>query len=525
MSCLKYKKYIPNICKYNELQETPPLKNYIKWGLLIIILLMRGIDIYQRTQLHPDEVYSVLLSQCNPAYSTSIECGTYTGSELKQTLTVSHPLMQDLRQLYINNADTPHASLYYMLLRLGLCGLDSWNPQSIALRGGILNLCLLSLTYLALWHLTHLLWRRKHTVWVSAATCAAAFLSPGAADCAMLVREYQLATLSIVLYVICIVKIYRRLALTLQRPHTALLLALTGSVALSLSSGYLNAYFLLITPIVCIVPLMLSTNRRVSMRFIITIVLCCLCGLLLALALYSGWFNFILHKNTHTAKAFEHINYAVRFGLKRDIIELGLTIPVAVFTAAIGLAGLITFIRKHNLRKAVSSPENMDVFLTVALIISSALTIMLVQYTSLLHEARYSFPFMPVLSLIIPLCLFRAFPAKLLQPLSVVIITYYLFLGYGQVPCRDFKWIEQRHTLAKGAVFKHLNPNEQIILYPVLTDTAHYTIDKEDFDMSSIDSIYTDQPVLTHNKITDLPKNITTADFNGPVKAVIKKSE
>ncbi|MCM1319001.1 MAG: hypothetical protein NC217_01305 [Muribaculaceae bacterium] len=484
----------------------------IKWGLLLFILILRTIDISQRHELHPDEVYSVLLAQCNDAYYHAVPDDSYSGSNLKSTLTANHPITEDLRQLYADNADAPHAALYYMALRVCLTGLHHWSAESVAWRGGLLNLFIIFSTYLLLWKLVSILWRGKYPALIAGACCAMAFLSPGAADCAMLVREYQLAALAIVWFSLGLVQLVSKLNSSDKPPLRTTYISLTLSAAMALSTGYLNAFFLVISPLLIALAYVNKSNWRFAWSILRCVALCCLVALVLANTIYLGWFNFLLHTNSHTAKAFANPMNTINYGLARDVIELTWTIPItAVLICFIFFGGILLF--KHRKTGTLNVCINRG---TVPLLIAGIIVIMLVQYTSMLHQPRYSFPFTPLASLIIPVC-FCLVKDNMLRLFGYVgIIIYFIVSSLFQTPCQNFGWAKQKEILHNGALFHSLNPNELVILYPALNDTATYIIRHD-----TITPAWRRQVTLTHKPPKVMPDSTHKVNFNGPVKAYI----
>ena len=128
------------------------LSVYTPYILFLILVAIRVCQMVQKHEMHPDEVYSVMISQCNPHFYRSLPIGAYSGSEITSTLVAAHGVAADIKQLYIDNADAPHASLYYMLLRLVITGIDTWSPPELLLAGCILNLIFFSIAFIFLYN-------------------------------------------------------------------------------------------------------------------------------------------------------------------------------------------------------------------------------------------------------------------------------------------------------------------------------------------------------------------------------------
>lgn len=489
---------------------------WLKYALLVFILLVRVIDISERHELHPDEVYSVLLAKCNTAYTESVPDGDYTGAELQTYLIADHTLGSDLKQLYLNNSDTPHASLYYMLLRVCLCGFNTWDAERVALCGGILNLVLLTFSYLILWKIIALFANSR--LWVCVGTCAIAFLSPGAGECAMLVREYQLAMFGIIWYSYTVLTLFNRI--NQDRPklwHTVMPAVLACTV--SLSSGYLNAFFLILLPVLLLIFNRKSLNKDHTLKFIGAMGIVAVLGLALAVSAYKGYFFFITHKSVHTDKAFGDLAASLYDSLWRDTICTTFTIPVLLTLATLLFTPIITRF-KHLCKfanKWLLPPHPNNIPCVLACIGAALLTIMLVQYTSMLRQSRYSFPYMPMLALLLPVATER-FKNTFATMISLSITVYYCALSLFIAPCRNFNWVTQRKVMEPGAQMYNLNPNEQVLLYPLLTAESTYTIKHDTGRIPDFEAA----PVTIINYYPKgLPPHTTITRFNGPVRAVV----
>lgn len=494
---------------------------WLKWPLLAFILLVRAVDICERHELHPDEVYSVLLAECNPAYTRPVPDGTYTGAELQAGLVSDHTLSQDLKQLYLNNADTPHASLYYMLLRLCLCGLTEWDAGRVALIGGLLNLALLACCYLLLWRIAGRVC--CHNPWLCAGTAAMAFLSPGAGECVTLVREYQLAMLGIIWYTVAVLQLHDRIRGKCRdgRMRTSANVAL--SCALCLSSGYLNALYVVGLPLMLVLLTLRNGGTRTAARFTLAIAGLAAAGLAVAACLYRGYFFFLTHQTVHTARAFNDFAGSLHASLWRDTVLEGLTLPALLCLGAVAvLTVAVTTIKPLRTRPAglwteVGTRRPADISLQAAACVLAALAaIVLVQYASLLRQSRYSYPFLPLLCLTLPLATMRL-KESWSQALALLMAAYLCIAAVWQAPCRNFGWERQRHIMRNGALLYNLNANEQVLLYPILNTNATYTImhkpgHRPDFTSATV--------TMVNYYPEGLPEGTVVTRFHGPVRAV-----
>lgn len=430
---------------------------------LATVLSVRAFQLCNKQQMHPDEVYSVMISGCNEYFYLPVPDGDYSGAELSGKLLGHNSLTDDLQSLYTDNADAPHASLYYMLHRLFLCGIDEWSPQRIIVATGLLNLLLLGLAMLLLMQIGRKLFPGHR--WAVLAMTVMAFGCQASGEAVVLLREYQLATVAVLWLV------HRLLSMVIDGKYSPLsFLWLTLSVTLVLSTGYLNAYFLAGLFLFMFITAAIRHRHPDSRKLLIVLPCCGLGGLALAWAIYPGFFNFLLHENPHTRLAFANFTGTVPFLFKREIYAQFFTLPGLIFLAAIAIAPVMFKVLRGH-----SALPRRNIGMAAVLIVLSLVSIILVQYTSILKEARYSYPFIPLMALIVPLVLagWKKEPAQIL---SFCLILYYLSCSLIHPPRKDYDWGKMRNLLKDGAVIYGVNPNEIPLIMPVLKPEARYRI-------------------------------------------------
>lgn len=488
----------------------------LKWGLLVFILVVRLVEICGKDQLHPDEVYSVMLAHCNPAFTVSLPPGQYTGLELQQSLLTDNPLTEDLINLYYDNADPPHASLYYMILRVCLTGMQTWNAAEVAFRGGLLNIFFLAIAYILMWRLASRFALGSITTTL---ICALAFLCPAAGNCVLLVREYQLATVAILWYAYSLYSIYNR-CLERSSIGVCLMLSLIASIALALSTGYLNAFFLLLLPIGCI--LLLLWQHEPICRFLMNIALAGLCAVICSWCIYIGYFHFITVPTVHTAKAFADPITSLYAAVNRDIIKQVFTWPCFCLMIAIATYTAGRYIYKRKNAKAVHTGKTCFgkmsyMFVLFAVAVAS---VFLVQYASLLRESRYSYPFLPLMACILPFGL-GGLDRESCKYLSLTLIGWFMAVPFLYPSKTDYKWNAQRKLLSHGAVISCLNPNELPLLYTVVAPEVTYTISDRSFKDLKDDA---EAKVIVLNYSPEVPDSLfSKVRISGPLRVLTRK--
>lgn len=487
----------------------------LKWGLLVFILVVRLFEICSKDQLHPDEVYSVMLAKCNTAFTVALPPGEYSGEQLQNSLLAHNSLSEDLVSLYTDNSDPPHASLYYMALRICLSGMHVWDPAEVALRGGLLNLFLLAVGYLLMWKL---LSRLALGNIMTAALCAMAFLNPASGDCVLLVREYQFAAVSILWYALSLLSVYEKKT-DFSASGIIGMLSLIAATALTLSTGYLNAVFLFLLPVGCIV--LLLFQRKPVGTFILKMLIAGVVGILLSWCMYAGYFHFITVPTVHTSRAFSDLEASFFAAINRDIIKYAFTVPIFVAMIAVGVYAVCKTIAGRKKEGRPHSHNYGYAYLSV-LFCAAVVSILFVQYASVLRESRYSYPFIPLVVCCLPLC-FCGLSVSLRRYTAIVLIAYFAIYPFTHPPKMDYRWSAQRELLSEGAVLHGLHPNELPLTYVVTKPDATYTISNAG-RRGAIDSIDANVIVLNYRPSV-LDTAFSIVRISGPLRVLTRKNK
>lgn len=422
--------------------------------------------IVHKTELHSDEVFSMMLSTCNSYYNHALPDGDYSGEELKRLAVLSgedglRGAVADIAQLWRNNGDAPHASLYYMVLRMALIGYDSFDVHEYAMRGGILNLLFFSLSFFFFYKLLRRIFGDR--MLLVYAGLAVAFCNVLSIRNTMLVREYQMAETAVIALTWAAVGLVCRLREGKNVPWrrvVALLAVLSGCVV---SLGYFNAIYVIALGIA----LMAACVRYgYGAKGIGMVVLAGVAGVLFAWMLYAGFFNFLFHETVHKAKAFHNFAGSLSIVFGRDLPRLMYLSYCYWILIAVALVALCS---KNGLKSLLSS--RYFVWLPIIVLVCMPL----IQYASVLKHPRYYYSLLPVLSLIVPQCL---------SAMSVLWRRYFgllILLFFPTVTARlqlreQYGWGNLSHELSQPATFYKLNPNELAQLLPVLSDDVRYGV-------------------------------------------------
>lgn len=446
-------------------------RNTSRINMAVVLLLflaafsVRLNNIAHKSELHSDEVFSMMLCSCNPYYNQPIPDGGYSGAELKDMIVGSGErglsgAAADIRQLWVNNGDAPHASLYYMALRLALIGYDAFDVHDFMMRGGILNLLFFCLSFLMMYKLLRCIFGNRPLLVYVGLTMA--FCNLLSIRNTTLVREYQMAETSVIALTWLAVSLIRRLRAGGVVPWKRYVPALAATVGCVISLGYFNAVYVLALGL----GLMFACWRYGAGKSIGWVVLSGMAGVVFAYLLYPGFFNFMLHPTVHKAMAFRNFPLAVSTVFCRDLprllfISYGNWIVVAAFVAAVFAKGGV---------KSLLHSRNFAWLPVVALV-----CIPLIQYASVLKHPRYYYSLLPVLMLFVPLAV-SVMSVLWRRYFGLLIILFFPVLTAQIKMPENYGWGRLAKGLETSATVYRLNPNELAQIVPCLNDKAEYTV-------------------------------------------------
>lgn len=440
---------------------------------------IRAVNIDLRKQLHSDEIFSVSISTCNAYYNSPLPDGDYSGEQLKHLLVADdrggvEGAAADIAQLWVNNGDAPHASLYYMFLRPFLIGFDTFDAHSLAWRGGALNLLFFSLSFFLMLRLLRRIYpKRSLLVFVGLVMAFGNWMS---IRNTLLIREYQMAETAIIAVMLIGVDLIIRLregeAVAVRR----FVVGLALTIAAAISLGYFNAIFIVGFGVVVMCACAKYRRRDLVKWLLVSGV----GSVVVALILYPGFFNFLLHDSVHKQRAFSSVRNIVGNVMVRDLLLKFFTVPGALIVAGAFVAALI-----GNRRRELFKSGN---FAWISVLAVACMFV--IQYASLLKMPRYYFPLTPALALLVPHVI-GCVGKQATGFFELLIILYLPALTMLYSARNNYNWQSLRNGLAQSTTFSQLNPNEVVQLLPGITDTATYTVaGKGDFTLKRNDETF-----------------------------------
>ena len=466
------------------------MKTIIKDILIEIILVlvvfccllsMRIYSLGQKKELHTDEIYSVMLANNIKYYWSVFDDGKYLGSDLKYSIlndckkelsssdrNISNDdLQNDLMHLWRNNGDTPHASLYYMFLRISFYFCNDFlssSPKDVDIGniieiGGCLNLIFFSLSFLLYWALLRKIVKRN--VLLILVGLVIAYGCKMSVENTLLIREYQLAEVFIIALTLLSVNYIMAISVNKRISIKNYFFGFAFIVSGVLSTGYLNAIYVLLIGLLMIA---FACHFR-RQKDVILIVGSALFALIISWIIYNGFFNFLLYKTVHTSRAFESPIRVLDYVFYRDLMEGCFSIY-----GLIAMALMLLVILFSSQRKALFKFES---YLWLPII--AVLSMYLIQYAAVLKMSRYSYPYIALSTLFLPL-LMNLTPKILSYVFGVASILFYSLSGLLLPVVKTYGWNYMRKEMSRSAMIYGLNSTEIIQIIPCLSDTVIYEI-------------------------------------------------
>lgn len=437
--------------------------------LFSILFFVRVNNINIKNQLHSDEVFSLMLSTCNHYYNQPVPDGVYSGEELKKMITVDDGgglkgAVDDIARLWKNNGDAPHASLYYMALRLTLIGFDEFNVHEFAWRGGILNILFFSLSFFFMYKLLRKIFQSD--ILLVLAGLAIAFGNWMSIKNTLLIREYQMAETGIILLTLICVMLVQSIRERKPISTGRFVVSLSLAIAYVISLGYFNAVYVIVLGFGIIAACLKYKNSRL----ILSLVIAGIFAVLVAWLLYTGFFNFLLHDSVHRERAFSSMKNMFRYVFIRDIIFQFFTVYGAFIMAFVLL--IVIFSKNRNSLVKSDSFHWLPVVVVICMIF--------IQYASVLKMPRYYYALVPILALCAPQVI-ACVPKSWKGYFELLVILYFPIICVMFPVRENYGWVTLKSNLSEPAVLYDLNPNEVVQLVPCMNDSIEYEISGKEY--------------------------------------------
>lgn len=439
-------------------------------ALFLVLAGIRIHDINIKKQLHSDEVFSLMLSTCNDYYNQPVPDGEYTGEQLKRIITVDDEggvkgAADDIAKLWHNNGDAPHASLYYMVLRVALIGFDAFDVHELSWRGGGLNLMFFALSFFFMYKLLRRIYGANMLLVL--AGLAMAFGNWMSIRNTLLIREYQMAETGIIVLTLMGVALIQALRVgknTAASPKYALWFGLI--IAYIVSLGYFNSLYVLAFGGALIISCFKYKRRDLVPWLLASGVV----ALIVALVMYPGFFNFLLHDSVHKERAFSSVRNVFKYVFVRDIAFQFFTVYGTLIFAISVLAVVLS-----NKRKRLFKSENFAWIPIIALCCMVA-----IMCASVLKMPRYYYSLMPMLALIVPHVL-SCVPKAWSGYFELLVVIYFPAINIMFPVKPNYGWKKLTEGMNVSSELFRLNPNEVVQLVPCMNDTLKYKISSEEF--------------------------------------------
>ena len=325
--------------------------------------------------------------------------------------------------------------------------------------GVYLNLIFFTISFVLFWMLLRNI--SKRNMLIILAGLAVAYGNKMSVENTLLIREYQLAEVFIIALTLLSVNyvsaIYNEKKISIKSYFWGFVIVVVGA----LSTGYLNAIYILLIGCVMIA----LAYRYGRIKDTIFIVGSALLGLIISWVIYNGFFNFLLYKTVHTSRAFESPIKVFDYVFNRDLIQGCFTIY-----GLIAVVFMFLIILFSSRRKALIK---LDTYLWLPLV--AVVSMYLIQYTAVLKMSRYSYPLISVAALIFPL-LMNLLPKIPFYILGVATTVFYVLIGFLSPVVRTYGWNYIKKEMSHPTMIYRLNSTEIVQIIPCLNDTVNYEI-------------------------------------------------
>jgi hypothetical protein len=356
-------------------------------------ILVLGVHTYwlsQKNGFHVDEGMTLALSFYNDYFmAKNYEFDReYTGKELKEESFINNSgfkeTLLDIKRLWKDNRDPPHTNLYYSLLRIGMMGLETTDIKPIIVRGAILNLILLAVSFVFFFLLMRLLFPGSFLLQCAATACA--FLSTAAISNTLFIRPYQIQGTMFIIFCYYFIKTINTKQLKERIPQFLLFSLITG---VTLLTGYYAVIFIGLFGLYAIY---IHCREKTYTKIIFYFSVLC-AGVLVATALYPRYLmGFASYRGVETMYTLTrnwggNIAYSILCGLTL-LWKHFFTLPVLT----VCIAGSVFLV--INKQKPVIQKQALYIF--IASLAYIFITLIIAPYKIL----RYGMPVFPFLILL-----------------------------------------------------------------------------------------------------------------------------
>jgi hypothetical protein len=410
-------------------------KSSFKIFVLLALLLSACVRFYwipQKTGLHLDESLSVIISECKEVGGIKKfpENVVYTGAEMRRLAWASSPYfadaLSDIKQLHVDNKDSPHTNLYYSVLRLCLIGTDG-QLRTIIERGCYLNIFFLLFSFFFLYRLLKRLFSDDLVI---ASTILVAFVNTASISNTMFIRPYALQETFFILLTYVFTCIYQTIGNGFHEYRWAHAILLSVLLSFVLLSGYFSLiYVVLLLGTLMAFSLIKGQNKNVmllSVSFALSLVL--------ANIFYRKYFDGFL-----SDRALEGFNILSSKALIYNLFK-SVTKAFEFIFAYLLLPFFIIclpFFRRRSLRIGQNEKIAFMIIICCTLYVIASLTI------APYKDLRYVVPAFSLLTLIIPIIFKEIIPNGTKKITTVLIALAYIFVAFNPLE-QDGYLIKQR---------------------------------------------------------------------------------
>ena len=273
-------------------------------AVALCFAFISGIRFYwmsRKTGFHEDELWGIGI--CN--FNDMDKDGTgfwgslpekdraYSGFEIKEKVFFNNPsvldMLKDEARLWINNRDSPHTSLYYMILRLWFVGAKTHDFRHIFIRGSLLNYVFFCISFFLMLHLLKILSAGRVA---SIFLLLMAFCNPASIGISIFLRTYALQETGLILFSAVFVRYLGLFASGTSEFDRAFFLKTAFATAVTMSTGYFTIMFVGLAGLVMIINRSRVKDWNSVRYFLLVFVAALLIAKIFYLGFGSGIFDY-----------------------------------------------------------------------------------------------------------------------------------------------------------------------------------------------------------------------------------------
>lgn len=250
----------------------------------------------QKKSFHEDELYSIGICNHNPngfGYWGGIfrDGEKFSGKEIRENSYFDNPAIsdsaKDVLKLWINNRDSPHTSLYYMIFRIWFTGAKTSDFKMIFIRGSLLNFIFFAAAFFFMLKLLQLICKNSASIPV---LLLLSFCNPASIGISVFLRPYALHEATMIMFSFLFARYFLLLQNGTKSFTKKIFFQSAVIVTLAISSAYFELFYVFILGALLLILFAAKKDKKNPVYFLAMICLSILFARILYLSYGEGLF-------------------------------------------------------------------------------------------------------------------------------------------------------------------------------------------------------------------------------------------